>query len=270
MIKNADISDGDLRTNSSVSFEQRKLIGGTWVNSLLDLETEVSGHAKEKVEQALEFMDTHVCAGVPVTDKSGEYFGIYRENQERTVGMVALFESDRSLHPHFGACFDRSEFSYNRIVRSVMIPDKQLSSRWRGIVLRHEFEHGRHDIGRKQSGDNDFWLEEQSVCLDDHEIIRDLYGDDYVKLLDSAAKDLSVSMKRDGLLPCAKLRQSAKQAVSETMEVPTSRIEEGIRISKVMFDLSFTALRHVGYDTPESRALVAKNLVDVYSEVPSL
>jgi len=249
------------RINPNVSVRQRDARKKTWENSLRLLSSEVSGPSKDRVDDTIKFFDDKVCSGTPIIDESGEHYGVNRDGNEQSIGLVALFASDSILHPGLKRRIDSSLFQYVEAVRSVIIPPKQLSRRWMGIVLFHEMRHAMNHVEGAFRGQTDAnWFEEQSIYRDEHEIIRTIYGDRYIDVVESEAKDLSISMTDEGNLPRDRLVMSADRVLVEALEKPKYAFEDNIRRAATMLDLGFTVLTHIGKSGPRDFAMFTKSM----------
>lgn len=241
----------------------------TWTNSLRRLGEVASGEVRQKIEASIEFLDTNTRIGIPIVDPQGERFGVWREGDAGNLAIIALIKTDRDLHPFFRHCIDSSHFSFCRDLTSVMLPNRRLTSNWRGIVLHHELRHGKNQVDGQFTQPHERFIEEQSIYKVDHEIIRDLYGGDYVTFINAAAKVVSINMLRHGKVSRSQLDCYTERAMNEVMDQPQSRTERTLRKGAVALDLAFTALRHINKETPETRSFLTQNLFQVFAADPN-
>lgn len=241
--------------------EQRLAQTRVWVDSLEHLRYEVSGKPREKVDQAIDFLDEHVYPGVPFADETGERCGVIRDGDKNAIGLIALSASDTSIHPLFKVCIETPRIQYAEAIRSITVPPDKLTRRWMGITLFHELQHASNDFhGLFRGQENAHGLEEQAVYRDEHEIIRTIYGDGYEDAVDAAAAGLSETLVARGSLSHEKLGLSADHCASLSMEKPKYVFEDGLRRAAIMMDLAFTALKHIGRGSPEAFAGVTKTI----------
>jgi hypothetical protein len=239
--------------------EERLSQTRVWVDSIESLSDEVSGRSKEKVDEAVNFLDEHVYPGVPYADEKGEKCGVIRAGDKNSIGLIALSASDTSIHPIFKACVDAPRLQYAESIRSITVPPMKFSRRWMGITLFHELQHAKNDFhGIFRSQENAHELEEQAVYRDEHEVIRAIYGDGYIYTVDAAAADLSETLEINGSLSRKQLVLSANHCASLAMEEPKNVFEDSIRRAAIMMDLAFTALKRIGRGNPEEFARVTK------------
>ena len=252
----------DLSAKNKIPFDRRLIREKTWARSLGIIKKQLSGDALDIINESLSLQGQYIMPAEPVTDPSGQLHGVQRHGLDQSVGLVTLFKKDVSLHPYFRDAIKRNISTYSEELNSIIIPPGRVSPNWRGIIMFHELQHVKfHKESQFRDTLDGYWLEEQSVYVNEFKIMYQLFGEEYSKVIDNYASKAAAMMDESELTEKI-LKEFANYILDNVLNKSKSDFEDRIMRGAVMINIGFEGLNKIGKGSPENQALFIKSLAE--------
>lgn len=236
-----------LITNSSVTLEQRVGRVQEWLKSVDLLLGCVQGDIRDKIHGAREFATERGHIAVPITSPDGASWGLTRHNHSkaRSLGLLALFRSDASLHTMFQS--QSYKATYFESSRTISFPPRRVSPIWQGILAFHEITHAQNHFAERYNGvDHGHWVEEHDVFRDELKVLHQLYGLDYASAVGIASEQYVHDLQDGSFNAVPRNGSLSNESLDAIMGKSYSGFERGIRRGAANIDAIYTAFDELG------------------------
>ncbi len=194
----------------------------------------------------LHYIREYAGFGEPIRNSEGAWGLTFWEMAEDGFVLVPLVESDAEFHEFFK--YHIKSPNYYEPIDGIFLPPDRISSQWRAILLYHEIGHyvfHHQNIHRdKEMG---HWIEEYEIYAKEAQLVRNIYGAPYAKLVRKLSKIYEAELAA-GTLEIEDEKTISRQELQEIFGSAQSALEKGIQRGITIIDALYRALDRIHKD----------------------